>query len=128
MSQYTVIFQGHLGCDPERKQTSSGQEYVDMRIAHKFNRGNENRVAVWHRCSIWSGISDKMINSLKKGSHVHVVGTLRNVSCYLNKENEPSATNDVNILSISYVDSSRYKSGAELEDKLEEVQIGEAPF
>ena len=72
--QITVI--GHLGRDPESKQSNSGKTYAQVSVAASRNLGNGNKETTWFVVTAWEKTGSYLVNYAKKGSLVVVVGRL----------------------------------------------------
>ena len=71
-----IEIEGRLGRDVEIKETSSGLKIYNFNLATTIRQSGENET-LWYSVSFFSGRHDKMIECLKKGSAVSVIGTLQ---------------------------------------------------
>ena len=60
---------GHLGMDPELRETAGGQSVCNIRVAT-----NERNKVVWHRVVCWNQAAEFVSKYLKKGDQVYVEG------------------------------------------------------
>ncbi len=72
---------GHLGADPERRQTSSDRAVVTFSIATtrkwKTEDGDLQEATEWHRVVAWGPLGDLVHEHLHKGSAALVDGRLQ---------------------------------------------------
>lgn len=84
MSLNSVQLIGHLGKDPELKQTSKGTSYAQLSIAtsEMSNKaGDKHLFTEWHNVIVWAKNAENACRFLKKGSQVFIQGRL-NHQCY----------------------------------------------
>ncbi|MBN1928223.1 MAG: single-stranded DNA-binding protein [Chlorobiaceae bacterium] len=76
-----VMLIGHLGNDPERRETASGQTVVNFNLAtsegFKDSGGNFQERTEWHRIVAWGKLADICSQYLKKGRQVYIEGRLQ---------------------------------------------------
>ena len=75
-----VLILGRVGHTPELKQTTNGQQFLDLRIAtnRPVRQGEEwSEVADWHSVRLWARDAERCADRLRKGSPIAVEGTLR---------------------------------------------------
>ena len=72
--QITVI--GHLGRDPESKQSTSGKTYAQFSVAASRNAGQGVKETTWFVVTVWEKTAQYMVHYAKKGSLVLVTGRL----------------------------------------------------
>jgi len=76
-----VTLCGHLGADPELRQTSKGTSVCNMRIATnsrvKDPDGEWTDHTEWHNVVAWSGQADSCAQYLTKGRQVLIEGRLQ---------------------------------------------------
>lgn len=72
---------GNLGADPEHRQTQTGKDVVNMRIATseswKDDTGQKQTATEWHRITVWGRSAVACRDYLKTGSQVYVEGKIR---------------------------------------------------
>ena len=80
-----VFLIGHLGRDPEQRETKKGNPVVNFSLAtsKKFKNeaaedgsGLEERTE-WHRVVVWGKLGDRCMRFIKKGALVCVEGEIR---------------------------------------------------
>lgn len=73
---------GHLGSDPEKKETSNGKTVIRFSLAtnefHKDEKGNKLEETTWHNLTMWGGHAETMVKYLKKGKEVAIEGRISN--------------------------------------------------
>ena len=88
-----VNFMGRLGADAELKTSKGGKQFVSMRIAtDEFKNGE--RGTTWINVSYYAEKGTKMLEFLKKGSAVSVLG-VETVGTYQSKTGETMVSRDV---------------------------------
>lgn len=88
-----VNFMGRLGADAELKTSKGGKQFVSMRIAtDEFKNGE--RGTTWINVSYYAEKGTKMLEFLKKGSAVSVIG-VETVGTYQSKNGETMVSRDV---------------------------------
>lgn len=77
-----VTLIGHLGMDPEVKQTEGGHKLAKMSIAtnesYKNSKGEKVTETQWHNLIAWGKTADFIGKYLQKGNEVVVEGKLIN--------------------------------------------------
>jgi len=90
---------GHLGNDPERRETASGQTVVNFNLAtsegYKDNTGNFQERTEWHRIVAWGKLADICSQYLKKGRQVYIEGRLQTRSWDDAKTGEKKYTTEI---------------------------------
>lgn len=76
-----TILVGHLGQDPEIRQTASGQSVCTLRLATKETAKVDgqwvNDLVEWHSVVVWGQQAENCGRYLKKGSGVSVNGRIK---------------------------------------------------
>jgi single-strand DNA-binding protein len=76
-----VMLIGHLGNDPERRETTFGQTVVNFTVAtnenFKDSNGNLQEKTEWHRVVAWGKLAEICSQYLKKGRQVYIEGKLQ---------------------------------------------------
>ncbi len=90
---------GHLGNDPERRETASGQTVVNFNLAtsegYKDSTGNVQERTEWHRIVAWGKLADICSQYLRKGRQVYIEGRLQTRSWDDNKTGEKKYTTEI---------------------------------
>lgn len=99
-----IFIQGNLVKDAEVKQSQNGNKYVSLKVASNgFSKG-EKRVDYYD--ITWFNYSEKLIEWLKKGKPVTVVGDFH-ASASLGRDSKIYVQNDVVAHNVSFIDVTR---------------------
>lgn len=71
-----VEIAGHLGADPEVRETPSGVKVTSFSVAVNYRKQGGDET-IWWRVTLFGDRYDKMISFLKKGSAVIVIGEMK---------------------------------------------------
>lgn len=75
-----VIVVGHVGGDPELRETKDGQKVATISVATnsqwKDKAGNEQKKTEWHRVVAWGKLAENVQKYVTKGKQVYVEGRL----------------------------------------------------
>lgn len=82
---------GHVGRDPESRMTPSGQKVTSFSVAVNAREGGQD-VTIWYRVSVWGDRFDRMMQYVKKGSGLIIVGELRAPRIYTDKSGQPQVS------------------------------------
>jgi single-strand DNA-binding protein len=86
-----VILVGHLGADPDLRNTAAGQAVCEFRIATteswKDKSGQRQERTEWHRIVVWGKAGEASAKYLTKGRQVYVEGRIQTRS-YDDKEGQ----------------------------------------
>lgn len=92
-----IIIEGNLGSDPEIKMLKD-EVLASFSLAHtprkKVNGQYEDGETIWFRVTFWNAKSDAVIENLKKGDRVAVVGRLSQ-STYKTKDGETKTSLEI---------------------------------
>jgi single-strand DNA-binding protein len=77
-----VILIGHLGADPESRQTPGGTTVTNLRLATSEQwkdkqSGEMKEQTEWHGIVLWNRLGEIAAQYLKKGAHVYIEGKLQ---------------------------------------------------
>ena len=120
MQKVTLI--GNLGIDPEERFTSSGKKVITFSLA--VAAGKE--VVVWYQVNIWEEkipLFQGMVNALKKGSKICLIGDLGAPKPYINKSQEPCVRLSVQPLSMTFVGLMSGDKKTEVENSVLDVEV-----
>jgi len=73
---------GHLGRDPETRNTSSGKSVTSFSVAvsnnYKDQRTGEwvDKPSTWFKCTIWGDLGEEISNRYFKGDCIRVWGAV----------------------------------------------------
>jgi single-strand DNA-binding protein len=75
-----IILVGHVGRDPELRETQNGTKVANVSLAtnHRFpaNGDEERERTEWHRLTLWNRLALFADEYLRKGDRVYVEGRL----------------------------------------------------
>lgn len=79
-----IFLIGHLGADPELRQSEGGVPFAQMSIATNRLRPKDSDASKplevdWHRVYVWGIQGERCADWLKKGSLIFVEGELRHL-------------------------------------------------
>ena len=87
-----VFLLGHLGKDPEVRETGNGQPVANFVMAtsdtYTDKDGNKQEQTEWHNIVAWGNVAKVVESYLKKGSPVHIEGKLQTNSWEDNEGNK----------------------------------------
>ncbi|NTV03233.1 MAG: single-stranded DNA-binding protein [Chlorobiaceae bacterium] len=110
-----VMLIGHLGNDPERRETASGQVVVNFTLAtsenFKDSAGNPQERTEWHRIVVWGRLADICSQYLKKGRQVYIEGRLQTRSWDDSKTGEKKYTTEIVCSDMQMLGSGRDSGG-----------------
>ena len=89
-----ITLAGRLGTDPEVRFTPSGQKVTSFSMATNSRKGGKDETT-WWRITVWGERLDKMIQYLKKGSAIIVVGELHKPEIYTDRNGNPQVSMEV---------------------------------
>ena len=109
-----VMVTGFIAADVQKQISSTGTEYFNVRIANTEptdkKDANGNSPTYWYRATSFNPQLFRMIPSLKKGSHVMVIGNY-NDNIYQNKNGNCDISRDIIIDSINFVGGGKSNQG-----------------
>jgi single-strand DNA-binding protein len=92
-----IIIEGNLGSDPELRALKD-EVLASFSLAHtpykKVNGQYEDGETIWFRVTFWNSKSDAVLENLKKGDRIVVMGKL-NQSTYKTKEGETKTSLEI---------------------------------
>jgi len=110
-----VMLIGHLGNDPERRETTSGQSVVNFTLAtsegFKDSNGNFQERTEWHRIVAWGKLADICSQYLKKGRQVYIEGRLQTRSWDDSKTGEKRYATEIVCTDMHMLGSGRDSGG-----------------
>ncbi|NTU57340.1 MAG: single-stranded DNA-binding protein [Chlorobiaceae bacterium] len=110
-----VMLIGHLGNDPERRETASGQTVVNFTVAtsesFKDSGGNLQERTEWHRIVVWGKLADICSQYLKKGRQVYIEGRLQTRSWDDSKSGEKKYTTEIVCSDMQMLGSAKDSGG-----------------
>jgi single-strand DNA-binding protein len=92
-----IIIEGNLGSDPEVKMLKD-EVLASFSLAHtprkKVNGQYEDGETIWFRVAFWNSKSDLVIEHLRKGDRISVIGKLSQ-STYTTKDGETKTSLEI---------------------------------
>jgi len=92
-----IIIEGNLGSDPEIKMLKD-EVLASFSLAHtprkKVNGQYEDGETIWFRVTFWNSKSDAVVENLRKGDRIAVVGKLSQ-STYKTKDGETKTSLEI---------------------------------
>lgn len=82
-----VEIAGRLGSDPETRFTPGGQKVTNFRVATNVRRKGQDET-VWWRVTVWGDRFDKMMQYVKKGSALIIIGEMSPPDIYQNRDGQ----------------------------------------
>lgn len=83
LSEPLTVISGNLTGDPEMRYTATGIACVNFSVAHNTRTRNsltgewEDGTTVFMRCVAWRDLAENMVQSVRRGDPVLVVGRIR---------------------------------------------------
>ncbi|NTW64305.1 MAG: single-stranded DNA-binding protein [Chlorobiaceae bacterium] len=106
-----VMLIGHLGGDPESRNTASGQTVTNFTLAttesFKDAAGTWQERTEWHRVVAWGKLAEICSQYLKKGRQVYVEGRLQTRSWDDQKSGEKKYTTEIVCTDMQMLGSAR---------------------
>lgn len=102
-----VILIGHLGRDPELRQTESGQAVCNFSLATSESwtkDGEKQERTEWHRIVAWARTAELCAQYLAKGRQVYIEGTLQTRE-WEDRDGNKRQTTEVKALSVQFLGS-----------------------
>ena len=99
-----IIVIGHVGKEPVEKNTNSGKKVLTFSLCVKTGKESVQ----WYSINLWEdkiNLFASMLQHIKKGSRLHIIGDLNTPTIYTSKTNESQINMSINPLSISFVNS-----------------------
>lgn len=110
-----IILVGHLGRDPEVRETQNGNRVANVTLAtnRRWNGpdGEEQERTDWHRLTLWNRLATFVEEYAKKGDRVYVEGRLQYDSYERDGVTIPTA--EVNVRELVLLSPPREGAGSE---------------
>ena len=101
-----VFILGNLGQEPEIRYTKAGSSVVNLSVATTDSwvnqKGDRNEKTEWHRCVAFDRQADLIMEYCKKGTTVHIEGSLQN-SDWVNDKGEQRSKTEVKIFRLQWL-------------------------
>ncbi|KYP13733.1 single-stranded DNA-binding protein [Flavihumibacter sp. CACIAM 22H1] len=105
-----VFLIGHLGADPEIKETTTGKKLVHLKLAtndHYLNgQGERVTETQWHNLVFWAGLAERAGAELEKGAEVSVEGKI-SYRKYIDKDTIQRAVTEITVLEFTLIRQAR---------------------
>ena len=106
--QITLI--GHLGNDPESRFTPSGVMVASFSVATSRSwvdqsTGERKEKTTWWRVSVWNKAAEPIMQYLRKGSKVLVVGEIEEARAFTDRDGNHRASLEVKAQNVRFLDS-----------------------
>lgn len=110
-----VALIGHVGADPEIRQTGSGTAVCELRLATnetwKDQSGAPQTRTEWHRVIAWGRTAENVGRYVKKGSLIYVEGRLQTRE-WQDKEGQRRYTTEIIASQVTFLERSSSVSDA----------------
>ena len=104
--QNSVTLIGHLGQNPEKKDTKNGMAMTTFSLATNetyTKEGEKITKTQWHKCVSFGKTAEIILQYTKKGSHVAVMGQI-SYNNFKDKEGKEHKNTDIKVNSINFLD------------------------
>ena len=74
-----IILVGHMGRDPEVRDTGTGKKVANVSLATNYrvtNGSEQEERTAWHRLTLWNQLAQFAEDYVRKGDRVYVEGRL----------------------------------------------------
>jgi single-strand DNA-binding protein len=109
-----AILVGHLGADPELRNTASGTAVCEFRVATseswKDKNGQRQERTEWHRVVVWGKTAEICSKYLAKGRQVYIEGRIQTRS-WEDKEGQKRYTTEIVANEVQFLSSGREGGG-----------------
>lgn len=102
---------GRLTADPEAGKTPNGTDKTTFRLAvnRSYTNGSGERVekTTFFRITCWRELAKQVSGYLTKGRLVCVQGEIEPAQAYINREGDPTASNEVTAYTVLFLDGAQ---------------------
>jgi single-strand DNA-binding protein len=106
-----IILIGHLGSDPELRETPTGVPCASFRMAVNrrwtTNDGQTQVKTNWYTITTWRRTAELTKQYLAKGRQVMIVGEISGARAYKDRDGNLAATIDVTARDLRFMDARR---------------------
>ena len=99
-----VIIIGHVGADPEARQTKTGKMVCNFTVATNSHLKDGSKTTTWHRVVTWERRAEVCVAYLKKGSKVAVAGRLQTRQ-YEDKDGRTCKSTEIVAHMVNFLDA-----------------------
>ena len=131
MSLNKVMIIGHLGSDPELRQTTSGHSVTRFNVATneywKSKTGEQNEKTEWHRIVAWGRLGEICHQHLSKGRQVYIEGRLQTRS-WEDNQNVKKYSTEIIASTVQFLGANEQKSMSSTATASSSTSYEEKPF
>lgn len=102
----SVTLIGHLGQDPVRRTTRGGKAFATFSLAtnesYRDAAGQRQTRTEWHNVIAFGKLAELLLDTLRKGSQVALVGTLR-YRKWVDQHQQPRTTTSIHAEQFTYL-------------------------
>ena len=118
---------GHLGSDPQLRQTKEGKPVCSFNVATSDRRGGKESTT-WFRVTVWGQAAEHAANYLTKGRAVYVEGRV-SAEEWTDREGRARFTLNLQASDVRYLDARHDESlSSRIALQGEEERTREVPF
>lgn len=106
----TIHIIGRLGRDPEMKFTPNGQAVTAFSVAtdRQYTKDGEPvKETIWFRVEVWGKQAEACNTYLQKGALVYVIGRMKAVRAYIQKDGTAAANLEVSAERVTFLGGTR---------------------
>ena len=107
----TINLIGFVGRDPEKKEVH-GRHFWQFSLGVTVRQKKEEH-SQWYDVSIWDPTLDGMMEKIKKGNHLSVIGPLGLPYVYTGKDGSPKVKMSVRGCSLQWISSPKREETSE---------------
>jgi single-strand DNA-binding protein len=111
-----VLLIGHLGQDPELRNTPGGQSVATLRLAtadrYKDRDGNWQDRTEWHTVVVWGRTAENVAKFCKKGKQIYVEGRLTTRK-WQDKEGKDRYSTEIVAETVQFLGGAREGGGSD---------------
>lgn len=93
---------GHLGRDPELKNTQSGTAVCNLSVATSYKPRDGEEKTEWHRVTAWGKTAENCGQYLSKGSLVYVEGRIETRK-WTDKDGQDRYTTEIQAYEVKFL-------------------------
>lgn len=113
MSVNILVFEGHLGKDPELKKDTGGNPFCTFTMAQTMKKkvkGEEMEYPLWAEVTIFGRIAESHAKNLHKGRRVLVNGSMT-IEDWTDRQGKPRYTFKIKASEVNYIDEPSRRGG-----------------
>ena len=113
----SIHITGHLGQDPEVRNTAGGKRVANITVATTFRENTQ-----WHRCVLWGTNADYAEKYLSKGSHIYLEGRME-YRDWVDKEGHKRTSAEISANTVQGLDKRDRGSTGHTEAPKDHVEV-----